>query len=101
MTGVLKMIVVGLVGAAAAVHTGRVVDPQIGSGPPRPGLQDAQNEPAIAVDTGAIARKASSAPLVVGANDYWDETICGGRVACTFASGVGISGVYFSFDGGT
>src|SRR5712692_7885703 len=83
--------------ASAAAGGG---DPQIGYGPPLPGLQDAQSEPAIAVDAGAVARGTPPAqqPLVVGANDYYDEPVCGAGVACSFKSGVGISGVYFSFD---
>jgi hypothetical protein len=83
-------------------------DPQIGSGDPRPGLRDAQNEPAIAVDEGAIARTGLAAPppLVVGANTYYDELPCGGSIAaagpatCDFYPGVGISGIYFSDDDG-
>jgi hypothetical protein len=78
------------------------VDPQVGSGPPLPGLRDAQNEPAIAVDAGALTRGIArpSQPLAIGANDYFDEAPCGTN-GCTFVPGVGISGVYFSSDGGT
>jgi hypothetical protein len=91
-------------GLVASLHAAGH-DPQIGSGPPRPGLQDAQNEPAIAVDEGAIARASPppAQPLVVGANTYYDELPCGpgaAPVACSFYPGVGISGVYFSHDDG-
>jgi hypothetical protein len=86
---------------AGAVSAAEGVDPQIGSITPRPGLQDAQNEPDIAVDQGTVARKdlPGLALLAVGANDYWDEAPCTGA-NCAFADGVGISGVYFSKDDG-
>lgn len=101
--GVSKLIVALGAVLVAGASGGGGVDPQIGSGPPQPGLRDAQNEPAIAVDAGAVARgvPGRKQPLAVGANDYYDEAACGSNVACSFYPGVGISGVYFSGDGGS
>jgi hypothetical protein len=86
---------------AAGASTDQGIDPQVGSGPPLPGLRDAQNEPAIAVDAGALTRGIArpSQPLAIGANEYFDQAPCGPG-GCTFVPGVGVSGIYFSMDGG-
>jgi hypothetical protein len=101
-------LIIGLAAALATTVSAAGSDPRVGSGPALPGLQDAENEPAIAVDAGAAARGVppDAQPLVVGANVYYDEPACGPAAAaaasrCTFFPGVGISGVYFSADGGT
>jgi hypothetical protein len=58
-----------------------------------------QNEPSVAIDP------AHPLTLAAGANDEIDEGPCPEPptvgVACPFTNGVGISGVYFSFDGGS
>jgi hypothetical protein len=56
--------------------------------------QNKQNEPTVAVDP------ANPSVLAAGSNDEIDEPRCGGN-ECPFAQGIGNSGIYFSFDGGT
>jgi hypothetical protein len=61
--------------------------------PVSPFSQNKQNEPTIAAD--------AHAPnvLVAGSNDEIDEQGCNGN-SCPFTSGIGVSGVYFSFNSG-
>ena len=83
----------GATAALAAPPTDVIVN--VGS-PVGPFSQNKQNEPAVAID--------AHAPnvMVAGANDEIDEESCaaGDPSTCPFTGGVGVSGVYFSFDSG-
>jgi hypothetical protein len=91
---------IGVAGAFVALVVGPVVamaasgDVRVSSGSPAtPFSQNKQNEPTIAVDANAPST------LVAGSNDEIDEQGCDGS-SCPFTPGVGVSGVYFSFDSG-
>jgi hypothetical protein len=68
--------------------------------PPGNTPQNHQNEPAVALDA------AHPSTLVAGSNDFVDEEACPQQLAVNHATcldratGVGLSGVYFSFDSG-
>ena len=80
--------------SVAAVTPDTIVS--VGS-PPTPFSQNKQNEPAVAIDAGH--------PDIVagGSNDEIDMESCaaGKPNTCPFTPGVGVSGIYFSFTGGS
>jgi hypothetical protein len=85
-----------LLGVAAATPYNSDTLVTIGS-PPSPFAQNKQNEPAVAVNP--------SVPNIVaaGSNDEIDLEACNNRsdVTCPFTTGVSVSGIYFSDDGGS
>ncbi len=92
--GMTALAMVVLAGAAPAAYG---ADTLVSTGSPMgPFSQNKQNEPALAVDAH------NTQFLAAGANDEIDMESCaaGEGNSCPFSPGVGVSGIYFSFNGG-
>jgi len=84
----------GLALVAGVVPAVAASDVLVSNGSPQTTFpQNKQNEPAIAVDAN------NPSVLAAGSNDEIDLAPCSGN-SCPFTPGIGVSGIYFSFNGG-
>ena len=100
ITASLAALATALIGATVSVAAplDTTLDTIVSAGSPStPFSQNKQNEPAVAID--------ANNPHIVaaGSNDEIDMESCaaGNPATCPFTAGVGVSGIYFSVNGGS
>jgi hypothetical protein len=95
MYSVLAVVAVaaGMTSIAPAAALGGDAEVSVGS-PSTPYIRNTQNEPTVAIDANDPSVAAA------GANDLIDMAPCNGS-SCDLTNDIGLSGIYFSFDGGS
>jgi hypothetical protein len=94
MTYRIWLTLLGAISAVLVIPGSALADSLVTKGSPSTTFsQNKQNEPAVAIDP------ANPSIVVTGANEQMDQPPCNGN-DCSFAQGVGTSGVYFSFNSG-
>jgi hypothetical protein len=97
MRKLLSIPIAAALALATVFPAAAATDVRVSAGSPAaPFSQNKQNEPTVAIDA------AHPNILVAGSNDNIDMEACnaGNDTTCPFTGGVGVSGVYFSFDSG-